>query len=98
MSPLSTLSTAWAGLNWGWKAAGAFLGGVATTLPLVLGLVREPIQVNAQMIDENSTKIEAVEESVDSMKADLRLVRCWALHEIQNIDPSECLFLNGGSR
>ena len=97
MSPFSTFSTAWSGLNWGWKMAGAFLGGLATALPLVLGLVREPIQVNAQMIEENSTKIEEVEESVDSMSADLRLVRCWALHEIQGIDPSECLFLDGGS-
>jgi len=54
-----------------------------------------PIRENAQAIEDNGVRIEAVEDSQADMKDDLQLVRCWALHEIEGTDASVCLMGNG---
>ena len=92
---MSPLIRALHGLHWGWKVAGAFLGGIATSLPILVGLLSGPVdQVHAIAV-ENTNRIESVEATTDTIRSDLQLVRCWVRHQIEGTDASVCIVIDG---
>lgn len=101
MSPWNVLAQ----LHWGWKAAGGFIGGLAAALPIMVAWISHPISENTVMIEDNASaitantaQIQAIRACQDTIKQDLRLVRCWVRSEIRNTDADECLVLDNGER
>jgi hypothetical protein len=49
------------------------------------------ILINAQDIRANTASINQVKSCMDTIKADVGLVRCWARAEIEGTNPASCL-------
>lgn len=58
MSPITEFVGAIKAAHWGWKIAGGFLAGMATTLPVGVAYIQAPIQANAKVIQANSEAIQ----------------------------------------
>lgn len=85
------------------KLGMSIVGGLVAGGTVTWGLMLNPVQQNSAAIAANTERLQAaevrelrLERSLDSLRADMTLVRCWARHEIEGSDPSECLFGNGG--
>lgn len=98
----------WKALEPTYKALAVILSAMATGMALTAWLIGAQTSENAEAIlfetETNAEahlginlRIDSLEGAVGKFGTDLRLVRCWALHEIQNTDASECLFLVGGA-
>jgi len=77
------------------KVGAGIVGGLCAGIATAWGLMVGPVSENADAIESNLIRINHFESSLDTMRADMTLVRCWARHEIQDTDPTECLFPNG---
>lgn len=89
----------WEKLEPSYKALTVILAAIGLGMAFMAWLIGQDVGANAQDIRqnaeammENRTTIRAMQASQDTIKADLGLVRCWARHEIQGLDPRECLF------
>ena len=92
---MTPIVEALAGLHWGWKVVGAFLGGVVTSLPILIGLVSGPVDSVHAIAVENTNRIESMEATTDTIRSDLQLVRCWVRHQIEGTDASVCIVIDG---
>jgi len=79
------------------KFGAGIVGGLVTGMATVWGLMLGPVANNAQSIETIGCRMDTVEKSIMSIQSDMTLVRCWALHEIQGTDASQCLFSVGGT-
>ena len=51
----------------------------------------EAIYENVNSIEANSADIHSVQTTLDTIKTDLSLVRCWVRADIAGSDPATCL-------
>ncbi len=81
-----------------YKTGAAIVGGIVTGSAAIWGFMLGPVKTNAEAIEVNMESIDRIEHCMDTIRADMTMVQCWARHEILGTDATECLFLEvGGS-
>ena len=91
------------------RAMAVILAAVTVGMAIMAFLVSGNSRANADAIDllrqvtieattSNTRRINELERSLDTIRADMSLVRCWARAEIQGTNAAECLVIDARRR